>query len=297
MDRPPETQLLCQRYTAALLSGDDREAERVVLDALQRGVGADAIYLGILAPALVEVGEAWRHGELSIAQEHLATNVTLEQMGHIRDAVRRREHIAAEVVAAEVVVAAVAGEMHFIATRMIADLFHFDGWPVVHLGADTPSADLVDLVRERESDLVVLSLSHPDRIGTAQDAAERLKALAHGPVVFVGGAGIPDAEQGGIGGADLVSSSPTEAVRTARALLGIRRERPTLDIQLGALGRRVQELRKQRGWSQQRLASAAGLDRTYLGTVEQGKQNITIGAALKLADALDTSLGELIDPG
>ena len=65
----------------------------------------------------------------------------------------------------------------------------------------------------------------------------------------------------------------------------------------GTLGRRVQELRKQRGWSQQRLASAAGLDRTYLGTVEQGKQNITIGAALKLADALDTSLGELIDPG
>lgn len=292
MDRSPETQLLCERYTSALLSGDDREAERVVLDALQRGIDAESIYLDVLAPSLVAVGEAWMHGNLNIAQEHLATNITLEQMGHIRDAVRRREQVSAEVV-----VAAVAGEMHFIATRMIADLFHFDGWAVVHLGADTPSADLVDLVQERESELVALSLSHPDRIGTAQDAAERLKALAHGPVVFVGGAGIADAEQGEIGGADLVSSSPTEALRTARALLGIRSVRPTLDIQLGTLGRRVQELRKQRGWSQQRLAAAAGLDRTYLGTVEQGKQNITIGAALKLADALDTSLSELIDPG
>ncbi len=292
MDSSPETQLLCERYTAALLSGDDREAERVVLDALQRGIDAESIYLDVLAPSLVAVGEAWMHGNLNIAQEHLATNITLEQMGHIRDAARRGEQVSAEVV-----VAAVAGEMHFIATRMIADLFHFDGWAVVHLGADTPSADLVDLVQERESELVALSLSHPDRIGTAQDAAERLKALAHGPVIFVGGAGIPDGEQGKIGGADLVSSSPTEAVRTARALLGIRSERPTLDIQLGTLGRRIQELRKQRGWSQRRLAAAAGLDRTYLGTVEQGKQNITIGAALKLADALDTSLVELIDPG
>ena len=291
MDRLPESDLLRERYTAALLSGDDREAERVVLDALQRGLAAEAIYIEIFGPALVVVGEAWLRSELSVAREHHATSVTLERMAHIRDATRRRDEVAAEVV-----VAAVSGEMHFVATRMIADLFHFDGWAVVHLGPDTPTEDLVELVRDRGSDLVALSLSHPDRLGTAQAAIGQLKELDHHPAVFVGGSGIAAADHPELSGADLVSLDPSEAVRAARELLGIRRNRPTLESQLDTLGRRVQELRKERGWSQQRLASAAGLDRTYLGTVEQGKQNITIGAALKLADALDTSLSELIEP-
>ena len=291
MDRSAATELLRERYTAALLSGDDREAERVIVDALQRGILPEAIYVEILGPALVVIGDAWLQGELNIAREHQATNVTLEQMAHIRDAVRRRDEIAAEVV-----VAAVSGEMHFVATRMIADLFYFDGWNVVHLGADTPSEDLVELVRERASDLIVLSLSLPDRLSMALAAVEQLKALDHHPAVFIGGSGIAIADQSRLGSADLVSSDPAEAVRAARQLLGITRDRPTLESQLGTLGRRVQELRKERGWSQQRLASAAGIDRTYLGTVEQGKQNITIGAALKLADALDASLSELIDP-
>ena len=289
--QPPETELLRQRYTVALLAGQDREAERVVVDALQRGIAAEAIYLEVLGPGLVVIGEAWLRGELNIAKEHQATNITLEQMAHIRGAVRRRDDVSAEVV-----VAAVSGEMHFVATRMIADLFHFDGWAVVHLGPDTPTEDLVELVQERESDLIVLSLSLPERLGIAVAAVEQLKALDHHPAVFVGGAGISPTDRARLGNADLVSSDPSEAVRTARELLGVKRDRPTLESQLDTLGRRVQELRKERGWSQQRLASAAGLDRTYLGTVEQGKQNITIGAALKLADALDTSLGELLDP-
>ena len=142
----------------------------------------------------------------------------------------------------------------------------------------------------------MLSLSLADRLGIAVAAVDQLKALDHHPAVFVGGAGISSGNRAGLSNADLVSSDPSEALHTARELLGVTRGRPTLASQFGTLGRRVQELRKERGWSQQRLASAAGLDRTYLGTVEQGKQNITIGAALKLADALGTSLGELIDP-
>lgn len=291
MERMIEAELLRVRYTEALLAADEREAELVVVDALRRGMEAEPIYLEILAPALVEVGNAWMKGDLSIAREHLATSVTLDQMAHVRDGVRRREDVDADVV-----VAAVQGEHHFVATRMIADLFLFDGWNVSHLGPDTPTEDLVELVDERQSDLVVLSLSHPDRASIAQEAVGRLKALDHHPAVFVGGRGIPEDPEFDELGADLISSNPAEAVRTARELLGIRRQRPSLESQLSTLGHRVQALRKERGWSQQRLAEAAGLDRTYLGTVEQGRQNITIGAALKLADALETSLLELLDP-
>ncbi len=285
------TGLLRGRYAAALLVGDDREASRVVRDALDRGVERAAICLEVLGPALGEVGEAWARGEMSIAGEHLATSITLEQMAYVREAGRRKDDVGATVV-----VAAVEGEMHSVGTRMIADLFHIDGWDVAHLGQDTPAADLVELVRDRRADLVVLSVSHPERLPAATEAASMLKALGDAPAVFVGGRGISPAGERGAIEADLVISDPLQAIRVAREILGLGRERLTLEVQLRSLGRRVQELRRELGWSQQELASRSDLDRTYLSRVEQGRQNITIAAAMRIADALGTSLTALIDP-
>ena len=290
-ERVKETALLRDRYTAALMAGDQSEAARVVADALDRGIEPAAIYLEMLAPALAEVGDAWARGELNIADEHLATSITLGEMASVRNAVRRHDGLGASVM-----VAAVEGEEHAVAARMIADLFAIEGWDVAHLGENTPPEDLVAMARSRQADLVVLSLSHPDRLSAARRTVEMLKEMDEGPAVFVGGRGLPPAGTAGALPADFVSSDPLEALRTARELLGLDLGRLTLEGQLEALGRRVQELRKARGWSQQRLAAEAGLDRTYLGTVEQGRQNITIGAALRLADALEQTLPDLIGP-
>jgi transcriptional regulator with XRE-family HTH domain len=58
----------------------------------------------------------------------------------------------------------------------------------------------------------------------------------------------------------------------------------------------VLELRTARGWSQQALAAEAGLDRTYISAVERGRQNLTVGALLSLAQALDTPIADLLTP-
>ena len=290
MDQQPETALLRDRYIGALLAGDHREASRVVSDALDRGIERTAIYLEMLGPALAEVGEAWVRGELNIAAEHLATSFTLQQIGYVREAGRRKGDIGAKVV-----VAAVEGEMHSVGTHIIADLFHMEGWDVAHLGQSTPTDDLVDLIEESNVDLVILSLSRPDRLGAASRAAAMLKGLENAPAVFVGGRGLPSSEECEGIQADLTTSDLMEAMRAARELLGLDGEPLTLEFHLRTLGGRIKELRKERGWSQQQLASKADLDRTYLSAVEQGKQNITIGAALKIADALETTLSALID--
>ena len=41
------------------------------------------------------------------------------------------------------------------------------------------------------------------------------------------------------------------------------------------VGRRLQKLRKQRGWTQVQMAEQLGLDRSYLSDVERGKRNIS----------------------
>jgi transcriptional regulator with XRE-family HTH domain len=49
-----------------------------------------------------------------------------------------------------------------------------------------------------------------------------------------------------------------------------------------------------KGLSQEELAHAAGLHRTYIGSIERGERNISLGGAWRLADALEAPLAELL---
>lgn len=58
------------------------------------------------------------------------------------------------------------------------------------------------------------------------------------------------------------------------------------------VGRRVKELRGEAGLSQEALALKAGLDRTYINSVENGRRNISINSLARIAFALGLSLQE-----
>jgi len=61
------------------------------------------------------------------------------------------------------------------------------------------------------------------------------------------------------------------------------------------VGNRIKELRSSRGISQETLAHEAGLDRTYITSVERGKRNISIVNLEKIAIALNISLSEFFN--
>lgn len=67
-----------------------------------------------------------------------------------------------------------------------------------------------------------------------------------------------------------------------------------MDIKI-SVGKRVKELRNKLGVSQEELADLAGLDRTYITSVECGKRNISIVNIEKLAVALKVTLKEFFD--
>ncbi|MDR9437194.1 MAG: helix-turn-helix transcriptional regulator [Thiohalophilus sp.] len=61
------------------------------------------------------------------------------------------------------------------------------------------------------------------------------------------------------------------------------------------LARRVRELRREKGWSQEDLAVASNLHRTYIGTVERAEQSITVDSIEKLATALEVPVAKLFE--
>jgi transcriptional regulator with XRE-family HTH domain len=61
-----------------------------------------------------------------------------------------------------------------------------------------------------------------------------------------------------------------------------------------ALGEAIRNARRQQGISQERLALMAGVDRSYVGRVERGDNNVAVLTLMKLAHALNVSLKDLM---
>lgn len=60
-----------------------------------------------------------------------------------------------------------------------------------------------------------------------------------------------------------------------------------------ALGEAIRRLRLEAGLSQERLAELAGTDLTQVGGIERGVRNPSYTTLLRLAGALETSVGEI----
>ena len=60
------------------------------------------------------------------------------------------------------------------------------------------------------------------------------------------------------------------------------------------IGDKIRELRVAKGFSQEGIADAAGMGRTYMGRVERGEQNISIQNLIQIAFALNVEVKELI---
>jgi len=156
MDEAKVTELH-RAFATALLMADEIGAELAVRDAMDVGMTAAEIDDEIIAPALWLVGDLWERGEISVADEHVATEISMRVLALQREAQRmadaRREH--------RVMLATPAGELHVVALRMTGNLLHQAGYDVLMVGADVPPADLGDSARRHEPDVVCLSSTMP----------------------------------------------------------------------------------------------------------------------------------------
>ncbi|WP_437732103.1 helix-turn-helix domain-containing protein [Sorangium sp. So ce1335] len=68
----------------------------------------------------------------------------------------------------------------------------------------------------------------------------------------------------------------------------------TLDTLLLYIAANLRRLRQQRGITQEQLAEAAGIELRTMQAIEVGRQNMSLGTLVRLANALDVSPGVLL---
>jgi methanogenic corrinoid protein MtbC1 len=160
------------RLQAALDGYDEAGAELVVDEVLDRFALDDAIAT-VLMPFLVQVGDRWESGELSVTQEHFASHIVRSRLSAIAAG------MPAEPDGPTVVVACPPGERHDIALLAFSILLRREGWKVRYLGADTPTTDLAFACGR--IDLVVVATSRSTALLGAGQGLRRIAARIRWP--------------------------------------------------------------------------------------------------------------------
>jgi MerR family transcriptional regulator, light-induced transcriptional regulator len=173
-------------YLSALLTGDHTAAEVTIREAIDAELTPEEIDDEIIAPALWYVGELWARGELSVAQEHLATEISVRVLALHREARR----FAAARAGHRVMLATPSGELHVVALRMIDDLMRDAGYDVLMLGADVPPDSLADLAVRLRPRVICLSSTMPGGVQQVLHAIETVRGRRPGAAFVVGGRGV-----------------------------------------------------------------------------------------------------------
>jgi methanogenic corrinoid protein MtbC1/DNA-binding XRE family transcriptional regulator len=275
-------------FLVAILEGNLTEAKEIIQRL--RDVHPVEIFEEVIYPALVQVGELWCEGKISVAGEHRATQIVLNLMGSLRAA---RDFQAT--VDCRVAVGSVEKEEHYLGAMMVADAFRFEGWRVDFLGPKVPTADLVAIGQAGGVQVLVLSVCMEENLVQLNRLMTRLSESSEAVAKVVAGGRAVLKKRAWVEklGAR-VAASPLEGIKIAKELLGPERFRLDLTRFLKELGDRVRTLRKRRGLTQQQLSEKAHMDRTYVVAVELGKTNLTIGALSKFAEALEVSLESIL---
>jgi excisionase family DNA binding protein len=211
--RPPAP--WAERLESRLLAGDGGGAWGVVEAALASGGDPRSIYLDVITPAMVSIGERWEKGELDIAMEHRASGVAHRLVGRLGPRFTRRGRTLGTVL-----VGAPAGEHHSLPVSMVADLIRLEGYEVSDLGADTPPVSFAMAAASLDRLVAVgISVTSPMNLGSAHDTIVLLRDQLNNVPVMVGGNAIQSDDMRLDLGADLwVQDSAEMPVYLAQAM-------------------------------------------------------------------------------
>lgn len=143
---------LARKYLALLLQGERHLAARLVLDSVDAGANPKNIYLHVFQHTQREIGRLWQMNKISVAHEHYCTASTQFIMAQLYPRIFRTERVGRTLVATSV-----AGELHELGVRMVADFFEMEGWDTYYLGANTPAASVVQAATERKAQVLGIS--------------------------------------------------------------------------------------------------------------------------------------------
>jgi len=184
----------------------DEARAHAALDRLLAAFTVETVVRDVVLPYLSELGERWRRGTASIAQEHFASNVL---RGRLLGLARGW----GEGAGPRALLACAPGEQHDIGLIAFGLALHARGWRITFLGSDTPVPMVGEAARLLDARFVVVAATDANLL---QAELDELTALSSATPLHLAGAGAT-AEIAARAGAVVLEGGPFGAAERVAA--------------------------------------------------------------------------------
>ena len=154
---------------AASLDRLDEQAANTALDRLLSAYTVEMVLQDVVLPYLHRLGERWEAGEVSVAQEHFASNLLRGRLLGLAQGWGQGQGPGA-------ILACLPGEHHELGLLVFGVALRRRGWRITYLGTDSPIGAVADISRSLVPAVVVLLSMNPDNF---LDHARQIEQLAN----------------------------------------------------------------------------------------------------------------------
>jgi DNA-binding transcriptional MerR regulator len=161
----------------------EEQGANTALDRLLSAYTVETVLQDVVLPYLHRLGERWEAGEVSVAQEHFASNLLRGRLLGLARGWGQGQGPSA-------ILACVPGEQHELGLLAFGVVLRRRGWRITYLGTDSPIGAVADITRTLVPAVVVLLSMNPDHF---LDHAGEIEKLAQQiPVVIAGSGATPE---------------------------------------------------------------------------------------------------------
>ena len=142
----------------------------------------DQFYERIMTPVMAEIGYMWSEGKLSIATEHIASNIAHSLVKVIADENRKSKKDKGKIVLTTPV-----GEDHNLGCNVLDSFLVSKGFTTFNLSPSTPAESLIEFIKTAKPDALIVSITLEDNIRSGQRLVKKIHEAYKKLPIFIGG--------------------------------------------------------------------------------------------------------------
>ncbi|MDQ3172590.1 MAG: B12-binding domain-containing protein [Acidobacteriota bacterium] len=172
-----------------LVEGHEEDTGALLINAYLQGQSLASLFDRVVTPAMHQIGDHWYRGELTIADEHLATQTAIAAVQKLRSVIHLPPPNETRAL-----VCGVEGDLHELPIHLVHALLEGDGWDVINLGPNTPFFTLVEALAKHLPQLLCISaklITDPDRVARDYAPVRKAAGKLHTSIAL-GGDGLAD---------------------------------------------------------------------------------------------------------
>ena len=177
--REESTKKYLQKLYKKLLEGDLQECVKIY-DEYRKNFNSVEFLEKILKPVMYKIGENWKDGKISIAEEHVASNVAQSLVKFIM------EQVTSSNTKKKILICVPIGEEHHLGCDVLETFLTVKGFKVFNMVGSVPTEIILEFIKNNNPDVIFVSITLEDNLRAGDRLVKKIKDKFSIPVLIGG---------------------------------------------------------------------------------------------------------------